>query len=206
MAKRSGSKSSRSERKAGKQRAQRARQHGLPEPQTRAPLRARAATPEPGSSRRDPDRSSDAPPPPAHKQLIPTPIKVLGIAVVILIGVYVLSQKRDEALTETHATPEAASALGSAAPAPQAPSVTAAPSVVAAAPPEASAVAAPSVVEAAPAEPASRRPRGRLDRRGGQEGASPEGKRLVSLTKRHFTAEDAKAAEKISAVHSFRRS
>src|SRR5262245_31814535 len=107
MAKRSGSKSSRSGRKAGKERAQRAREHGLPQaaPESEAPraARVRAATPEPRSAQGE-DRSSDAPLPGIPKRAgLPTGAK-LAIAVAVLLGgVYLLSLYRD---SQTSATAE----------------------------------------------------------------------------------------------------
>ena len=119
MAKKSGSKSSRNERRAGRKRAERAREHGLPV-RPDAPQRVRASTPQPGSDRdgRDgEDRSSDAPaartPKPAG---IPTLVKVIGGALVILLGVFLLSRQREEALTETKPAPELPAS--SAAPSP----------------------------------------------------------------------------------------
>ena len=110
MVKRSGSKGSRSERRAGKQRAQRARAHGLPERREALP-RARASTPEPGSRDDGDDRSSDAPPAGATaRRGIPTLVKVVGGALVILVGVYILSQRREQALSDTKPAPELPSA------------------------------------------------------------------------------------------------
>ena len=147
MAKKSGSKSSRSERRAGRKRAERALEHGLPTLKL-PPPRARAATPEPGSAREGTDRSSDAPSVPVAKSAgIPTLVKVLGAALVILVGVYLLSRQRDEALTETKPAPEPPVAAASAAPAVEAP-----PAVEAAAEP--SAAPAPEVT-AAPEPPAA---------------------------------------------------
>jgi hypothetical protein len=114
MAKRSGSKTSRSDRRAGKERARRARAHGLPERREEAP-RARASTPEPGSRDDDEDRSSDAPRAAKAKSPgVPTLVKVIGAALVILLGVYILSQRREDALTETKPAPELPSAQASA--------------------------------------------------------------------------------------------
>ena len=114
MAKRSGSKTSRGERRAGKERAQRAREHGLPERREEAP-RARASTPEPGSRDDGEDRSSDAPRAAKAKSAgVPTLVKVVGAALVILLGVYILSQRREDALTETKPAPELPSAQASA--------------------------------------------------------------------------------------------
>ena len=117
MAKKSGSKSSRSERRTGRKRAERAVEHGLPTRKV-PPPRARAATPEPGSYREGTDRASDAPRAPIAKPGgVPTLVKVLGAALVILIGVYLLSRQRDEALTESKPVPETPLVAASAAPA-----------------------------------------------------------------------------------------
>jgi hypothetical protein len=115
MAKRSGSKTSRGERRAGKQRAERAREHGLPE-RREAARRVRASTPEPGSRGDGDDRSSDVPKGrSAKKPGIPTLVKVVAGALVILLGVYILSQRREQALTDTKPAPELPSAQASAA-------------------------------------------------------------------------------------------
>jgi hypothetical protein len=109
MAKQSGSKSSRSGRKAGKERAVRARERGLPQaaPESEAPraARVRAATPEPRSFGGE-DRSSDAPPLAIPKSAgLPTGAK-LAIAVAVLLGgVYLLSRYRDSTSAAT-AEPE----------------------------------------------------------------------------------------------------
>jgi cytoskeletal protein RodZ len=114
MAKRSGSKTSRSDRRAGKERARRAREHGLPERREEA-RRARASTPEPGSRDDGEDRSSDAPRMAKAKSPgVPTLVKVIGGALVILLGVYIFSQRREDALTETKPAPELPSAQASA--------------------------------------------------------------------------------------------
>jgi hypothetical protein len=115
MAKRSGSKSSRSGRKAGKERAVRARERGLPQaaPESDAPrlARVRAATPEPRSAQGE-DRSSDAPSPGIPKSAGLSSGTKLAIAAAILLGgLYVLSRFRDA--SETTAAPEPP---GSAAP------------------------------------------------------------------------------------------
>lgn len=111
MAKKSGSRSSRSERNAGRKRAERARQHGLPVRREPAP-RQRAVTPEPSDDSYGEARSSDAPLSNAKKSAgIPTLVKVVGGALVILIGVYFLSRQRDEALLETKPAAEPAAAL-----------------------------------------------------------------------------------------------
>lgn len=71
----------------------------------REPVRARASTPEPG---RRPEReagSSDALAAAVKPAGIPTLVKVLGGALVILAGVYLLSRQRDQALTETKPSP-----------------------------------------------------------------------------------------------------
>ena len=119
MAKHSGNKGSRSERRAGRQRASRAREHGLParvEPESR---RVRASTPEPRSAAGD-DRSSDAPPAPLTKpsQGIPTIVKVVGGALAILAAAYALSRFRDESGATT-AAPEPAASVSAAALAPE---------------------------------------------------------------------------------------
>lgn len=142
MAKRSGSRSSRSERRAGRDRAQRAKDHGLPE-RPAAPLRARAATPEPRSDGGQ-DRSSDAPRAPvATSSTVPSWVWVAGGALLLLVGAYVMSQKRDAASNEAKPEPEtpvapASTALESSEPSPE-------PSASAAAPEE-SAPAAPEPV------------------------------------------------------------
>jgi hypothetical protein len=125
MPKRSGSKGSRSERRAGRQRAGRAREHGLParvEPESR---RVRASTPEPISAEGD-DRSSDAPPASLSKPRrgIPTIVKVVAGAVAILAAAYVLSRFRDQSAATT-AAPEPATSAPAVAPEPS-PTATAA--------------------------------------------------------------------------------
>jgi hypothetical protein len=127
MAKRSGNKGSRSERRAGRQRAGRAREHGLParvEPESR---RVRASTPEPHSAAGD-DRSSDAPPAPLTKpsQSIPTIVKVVGGALAILAAAYALSRFRDESAATTAAPEPAASVSAAAVPPEQTASASAA--------------------------------------------------------------------------------
>lgn len=115
MAKKSGSRSSRSERNAGRKRAERARQHGLPVRQG-PPPRARALTPEPSDDAYGEARSSDAPLSSAKKPTrIPTLVKVVGAALAILIGVYLLSRQRDEALLETKPAAEPAAAVSAVA-------------------------------------------------------------------------------------------
>jgi hypothetical protein len=181
MAKRSGSKSSRSERKAGRERAERARDRGLPEKRSE-PLRARAATPEPVSSVDGEDRSSDAPPAPTKPPGgVPTLVKVVGAALVLLMGAYVLSLLRDDGLTdtkpaaepagkssavaETQLAPEPAANRGAATPAPEVtPTAESAPalaspvpdSLPAVTPPNEPAVAAPVV--ASPRVPQASKP------------------------------------------------
>jgi hypothetical protein len=147
MAKKPGSKSSRSERRAGRKRAERAHEHGLP---VRREPPARAATPEPRRRLEREAGSSSAPLAGAAKPAgIPTLVKVLGGALVILAGVYLLGRQRDEALTETKPSPKAALAPPAAVlePAPTSEALSAsaaasAPAVVA------SAVAAPPVAAA----------------------------------------------------------
>lgn len=107
MAKRSGSKSSRSERKADRERARQRQERGLPEPPARRPLRARAATPEPSGSEHV-GRPSDAPVSPPTTG-IPPFVWVVGGALLILVVAYFVSQRRDAALT-TQPEPEAPSA------------------------------------------------------------------------------------------------
>jgi hypothetical protein len=177
MAKKSGSRSSRSERNAGRKRAERARQHGLPVRQG-TPPRARAATPEPSDDSFGEARSSDAPLSSTKKPAgIPTLVKVVGGAFVILIAVYLLSRQRDDALLETKPAAEpaaAVSALPSAAadvgpelvpaaePSAVAPERTAAPPaeapapVVSVTPPAKPVVAAPVVAE--PSKPKAEKP------------------------------------------------
>jgi hypothetical protein len=104
MAKRSGSRSSRGERRAERERAERAREHGLPERRS-APERARAATPARLTDDERSDRASDAPSLPLNKTRIPTLAKVLGVGAVILLGVYLLGRQRDKAI-EDRARPE----------------------------------------------------------------------------------------------------
>lgn len=102
MAKRSGTRSSRSERKAGRERAQRARQHGLPERNEPA---ARA-TSEPLSTETE-GRSSDALPVKAARPSgVPTVVKVVGGALAVLLAVYLLTRYRDQ--EDAKATPEPA--------------------------------------------------------------------------------------------------
>ena len=114
MAKRSSWKGSRRERKAERERAQDRRERGLPELPERKPLRARAATPEPSSVAGE-DRSSDAPT--ASKSGgVPPFVWVVGAALVILVIAYFVSQRRDEALTETPPQPEVPSASAVVAP------------------------------------------------------------------------------------------
>jgi hypothetical protein len=112
MAKRS--KGTRSERRAGRQRAQRAREHGLPE--RKEELRARAVTPEPGSVDGE-DPASDAPRAPAKAKSagIPPIAKIVAGALAILVAGYVLTHFRDEPSSETSTTPEV-SAPSAAAP------------------------------------------------------------------------------------------
>ncbi len=152
MAKKSGSNSSRSERRAGRQRAERAREHGLP-PRKEPPTRVRASTPEPGSAPDSEGRSTDAPPArPAKSAGIPTLVKVVGVAVLLLIGAYLLSQKRDAALTETQPAPEPPAAA-SAAPTTEVraePEAQPAPSSTQAAPPAAAPEAPAPVVSVTP--------------------------------------------------------
>ena len=111
MAKRSGSRSSRSERRAGRERAERAREHGLPT-RPQATLRTRVAGPEPESQ--SAARSSEPTTVALKSPAIPTLVKVIGGALVILLGVYLLSRQRDQALTETPTAGESASAAASA--------------------------------------------------------------------------------------------
>lgn len=116
MAKKSGTRGSRSERNAGRKRAERARQHGLPV-REEPPARARALTPEPSDDTYGEARSSDAPLSSAKKSAgIPTLVKVVGGALVILSGVYLLSRQRDEALLETKPAAEPAAAVSAPAP------------------------------------------------------------------------------------------
>ena len=95
MAKASGSKGSRSERKAGRQRAERARSHGLPE--------ARAERSAPGSSvgpggdaPTEPGTPAEARGTAASRQMrSPTLVWVLGGALMILLIAYVITKFRD---------------------------------------------------------------------------------------------------------------
>lgn len=160
MAKKSGSRSSRSERNAGRKRAERAREHGLPVRQE-PPPRARAVTPEPSEDSYGEARSSDAPLSHAKKSAgIPTLVKVVGGALVILVGVYLLSRQRDEALLETKPAAEPAAAVSaSESPSPEVgPELIAAPEPSGAAPapepvPASPAAAAPLVPVTPPAKP-----------------------------------------------------
>jgi len=106
MAKRSGSKGSRSERKADRERARERRERGLPELPARKPLRARAATPAPTSSE-DVTLRGDAPQ--TQRNGVPPFVWVVGGALLILVVAYFVRQKRDEALVTTPA-PELPSA------------------------------------------------------------------------------------------------
>jgi hypothetical protein len=76
----------------------------LPERRS-TPMRARAATPEPDRFGDEGDRD-DSPIVPLRKSGIPTLVKVVGAAVVILLGVYLLGRQRDRALTESPPAPE----------------------------------------------------------------------------------------------------
>lgn len=116
MAKRSGSRSSRGERRAERQRAERAREHGLPARRPE-PMRARGTTPE-FDRLADPNEGpSDRPVVPLRKASVPTLVKVVGAAIVILLGVYLLGRQRDRALSEGAAAPEpAASAAPTSVP------------------------------------------------------------------------------------------
>jgi hypothetical protein len=118
MAKKSGSKSSRSERRAGRKRAERAVEHGLPTRQQPPRARSRSAkADEPSRSGEGTTRASDAAPASVAKSSgIPTLVKVLGAALVILLGVYLLSRQRDEALTENVPAAEVPVVAASAAP------------------------------------------------------------------------------------------
>jgi hypothetical protein len=132
MPKKSGSKSSRSERRAGRQRADRAREHGLPARAEPSP-RARAVTPEPSDEAFGAARSSATLSGRGDKPGIPTLVKVIGGALVILLGVYLLSRQRDEALTDTKPAAEPATASSvDAPPAAPAPELTTSPEVKAA--------------------------------------------------------------------------
>jgi hypothetical protein len=115
MAKRSGSKTSRGERRAGKERAERAREHGLPE-RREASRRARASAPVPASGSDGGEPSSAVPlGRSAKKPAIPTLVKLIAGALVILLGVYILGQRREQALTETKAAAEPSSAAPASA-------------------------------------------------------------------------------------------
>jgi hypothetical protein len=119
MAKRPGSKSSRSERRAGRKRAERAREHGLPTRRDATP-RARASTPQPRSGEEGEDRSSDAPRARASKPVpIPTLVKVVGGALVLLVGLYVVTLLRDEGSTDTKPAPEPVATSVAAVPEPK---------------------------------------------------------------------------------------
>jgi hypothetical protein len=106
MGKRSGTNSSRSERKAGRERTRRARQHGLPE--RKEPPRVRPGAREPLSADGE-DRSSDAPLAKGVKARgVPTVVKVVGSALAVLLAVYLLTHYRDQAALEPDAAPKPA--------------------------------------------------------------------------------------------------
>lgn len=88
--------------------------------------RARALTPEPSDEAFGEARSSATPSSRSGKPGIPTLVKVVGGALVILIGVYLLSRQRDDALLETQPSGEP-SVAASAVVAPAAPEVRAEP-------------------------------------------------------------------------------
>jgi len=79
-------------------------------------MRARAATPEPDRLVGDTERPSEAPRVPLRKTGIPTLVKVLGAAIVILLGVYLLSRQRDQALNDVAPKPEPLSSAPTSAP------------------------------------------------------------------------------------------
>src|ERR1041384_3222655 len=155
MAKRAGSKGSRSGRRAGKDRVQRARERGLPE--RVEPLRVRAATPEPRSAEGEDPSSDAAPARGAKSAAVPPWVWVAGVALALLGGAYVLSRQRDEALTQPQPEAPAASAsaseanesvpsdAASAESAPWAPAPTATPNVENTPAPSAAAPARPTV-------------------------------------------------------------
>jgi hypothetical protein len=161
MAKRSGSKTSRSERRAGRERADRAREHGLPARRDATP-RARASTPEPRShSESGGDRSSDAPRP-AKPVGIPTLVKVVGGALALLVGVYLVTLLRDEAPTDTQPAPEVVATSAAPELEPGASALPGSPPVIAPEPlpvPPVSVAVPEKPVVAAPAVSAPRKPK-----------------------------------------------
>lgn len=114
MARRSGGGGSRSDRKAGRERARRAKRHGLPERREEAPRGPASA----GTRRAADTFEADEPASRRSaaglpgKAKIPTLAKVVGGALLVLAGAYALSRIRDSAPSEALA-PEPAT-LGSA--------------------------------------------------------------------------------------------
>lgn len=98
MSRRPGSRSSRSQRRAERERAERARLHGLPE-RPPAPERVRAVAPEGASDGSEP-ASADSGGAPPQKRAIPLAVKLVAVAFVILLGVYLLGRYRDQALLQ----------------------------------------------------------------------------------------------------------
>ena len=93
MAKASGSKSSRSERKAGRQRAERARAHGLPELRPVQAAASVAPDEDAAVERADVTPAAAA----AARKGRPVLVWVLGAALVILLIAYVITRFRDSA-------------------------------------------------------------------------------------------------------------
>jgi hypothetical protein len=124
------------------------------------PPPARALTPEPSDEALGEARSSASPSSRAQKPGIPTLVKVVGGALVILIGVYLLSRQRDDAMMETQPSGEPGVAASAVA-APASPEVraeplaepSAAPAPAAELSPAPAAAPAPEVSVKLPAKP-----------------------------------------------------
>ncbi len=110
MARRPGGKSSRSERRAGRQRAERAREHGLPERREPLPRRELEVEPVARDSAAPAARSSSVP----ARRGVPLAVKVGAVAVGLLIAAYALSRLRDRASAPSAEDAPAAS-VGAAA-------------------------------------------------------------------------------------------
>jgi len=91
MAKASGSKSSRSERKAGRQRAERARAHGLPEPRAERSVPSPSARPDGDAPSEGAGVTSAA----ASGKSRPVLVWVVGGALMVLLIAYVITKFRD---------------------------------------------------------------------------------------------------------------
>ncbi len=109
MGKRSGSRSSRSERRAERQRAERARDHGLPARPLSSPPAGGSQTQ--GALDAPREHSPESGAAPSSRSGFPLLAKVLILAFVILLGVYLLGRQRDKALLQG-ATPSAAVRYG----------------------------------------------------------------------------------------------